>query len=275
MPYTLNNDYDNRGLAPPSPLHQISMPAMLTEEDLSLRHLPEISTYSFSFQIPTSSIPKGDDLMADDNTFFEGANNNSILATPAPPARAIIRPSSHTSLQFTPGPFPLESGSPHQRVPLPSESPRHSCGPTESQPLPINEAPVLGSSEAEDPLEEEGDHKPQGQEDLQEQRAWPFTSTTSTTTLSDIPSPPPVFVEGPPLGSHAEVGRSESVLPQIESRSHSSSAAVSGGYGKEQKTNNPKGSRKSSAEKQPGRSALTEGARLTAVTRSFKRVSAS
>jgi hypothetical protein len=204
---------------------------MLTDEDLSLRHLPEVSDYSFSFQIPTASLARADDLMAEDNTFLENANGNSTLATPLPPARVLSRPPTRMLQAFTPRLSTLESSPPSQRPPtsLPSESPSTSYGRPESPSSSINEAPisgnVAGSSEAEGSSKEQGKHEHQDQE-LQEQDPCLFTSTNSSATLKDTSSLPPAFAKRSSLGSQLEVGHSGVDLPQTESRPQADSEAA-------------------------------------------------
>lgn len=85
---------------------------LLDCEDLSLRHLPEMSDTSFSFQMPAES---AHDLLADDEDFFQGVDD--ILTTPLP-QRTLERPL--TLSQLTPRPdttkkahqYPLSSGQP-------------------------------------------------------------------------------------------------------------------------------------------------------------------
>ncbi|EKM84334.1 hypothetical protein AGABI1DRAFT_110871, partial [Agaricus bisporus var. burnettii JB137-S8] len=195
------------------------MPPMLTDEDLSLSDLPEVSDYSFSFQIPTSTLPKGDDLLADDNTFFEGANFHSVLATPAPYSRTT---QSHSdAARSTSRPTVRESNPPHHqtRILIPSKTPGASTGYAEPQQSPIIEAPLSSkeseNSEVEIPREAEGNHEHQ-----EESKEPHFASTiNSSTTLNDFLSMQPTFLQRSPLESRPEVGYSGPDLPQNDRRS--------------------------------------------------------
>lgn len=254
------------------------MPTMLTEEDLSLRHLPELSDYSFSFQIPTSALSKGDDLMAADNTFLEGANNNSILATPAPLSRAIAQPHPRAP-HFTPRPTALESSPAHHqpRTSLPLESPSASHEYVQLQPSPITEAPISSkdsrNSEAKDPHEEERNHAHQDQEP-RELRSFSSVSTaTSTAILHGILSTQPTFAERSPLGSRPEVGHSELDLPQTELRSTIDNVVTFGAKQEQPGTSSLTGAQESSVGARPGRSLLTRSVRSTAGIKPPKRVS--
>ncbi|KAJ3568547.1 hypothetical protein NP233_g5636 [Leucocoprinus birnbaumii] len=200
------------------------MAPMLTDEDLSLRHLPEVSDYSFSFQIPSNSLPKGSDLMADDNTFFEGANPNFTLSTPAPLARVATQPLTRIPPEFASRPSTLESSTPSQllRTSLPSEPPRTSYGHVESHSSPITEAAIsskrLGGSEAEG-SNEEWKHEHQDQEESPlEQDPCSSASAASSATLNSILSPTTFPKRSSPLVSQPEDGVSGLDLLQAESR---------------------------------------------------------
>ena len=87
-------------------------------QELSLRHLPDVSDIdaSFSFQIPVPT--RGDYLLADDgdDDFFKGVND--VLATPVAPSRP-IQHEPLTLSQLTPRPSETHR-SIHFRSPLPS-----------------------------------------------------------------------------------------------------------------------------------------------------------
>jgi hypothetical protein len=204
---------------------------MLIDEDLDL---PEVSDYSFSFQIPNSTLAKGDDLMADDNTFFEGANFQSVLATPAPSSWTTTLSHSNAA-PSTSRPAVLESSPArhHTRTQLPSKSPSPSCGYAEPQQSPIIEAPLLSkdaeNSEGEIPREAEGAHEHQ-----QEPKEPHFASTTnSSTTLNDVLSMQSTFLGRSPLESHSEVGYSGPDLPQNDRKSRVDSGVLDGGIQKQ------------------------------------------
>lgn len=244
---------------------------MLTDEDLSLRHLPEDSDYSFSFQIPTTSLPKGGDLMADDDTFFEGANPNFTLSTPAP-TRAAIRPPTRILQGLTPRPSTFESSPPPQqsRTSPPSESPSTSYVHAESHSSPIIEGPIsskqLRSSE-EEGSNEERKHKHQDQEESQERNPCSSTSTTSSATLNDILSQPPIFPERSSLGSQPEDGHSGLDLPQNDLRVNEPSAVVDEVKVEQQENANPKVRRSSRLGIKTGRSSTRKNPRSTAATK--------
>lgn len=210
------------------------MVRMLTDEDLSLRHLPEISDSSFSFQIPTTLLPRGGDLMAEDNTFFKDANPDITLATSEPPAGVAC----HLILQeFAPR---LES-SPLAQQPQTSpysKTPSTSYGHIESHPLPINEAPI-SSKQIRSLRKEITKHKHQVQGEPQEPDPCLSVSATSSSTLNNILPPPPAFPERLSLGSQPEAGYSGLDLLQ-----HASSAASSGHKEELQGDANPKGLRR-------------------------------
>ncbi|KXN84974.1 hypothetical protein AN958_11819 [Leucoagaricus sp. SymC.cos] len=239
------------------------MPPMLTDEDLSLRHLPEVSNYSFSFQIPTSSLPKGDDLMAEDNTFFEGLHANSTLATPVPSARTKARIPARPLQAFTPRLSTLESSptSQQSRTSPHSESPSTSYGHAELQPSPITQAPIsskqLGSLEVEAPDEEERKQEHQDQEATRGQDPCMSASTTSSLTLNSILLPLPKFAERSSLGSQPEAGHSGLDLPQTESLSQGESATMDEEKNGQLEDAYPKESRRSRLGSKTGRSVST------------------
>lgn len=193
---------------------------MLTDEDLNL---PEVSDYSFSFRIPHSTLTEGDDLMADDNTFLEGANFESILATPAPSSWTTTK--SHFAAPSLSRPA-LQEPSParhHTRTQLPSKSTGASSGCAKSQQSPIIEAPLLSkdaeNSEVEMPREAEGVHEHQ-----QEAKEPHFASTTNlSTTLNDAPPMQSTFLRRSLVESQSEVGYSGPDLPQGDRRSSADS----------------------------------------------------
>ena len=210
------------------------MVRMLTDEDLSLRHLPDISDSSFSFQIPTTVLPRGGDLMAEDNTFFEDANPDITLTAPEPPERVAC----HLTLQeFVPR---LES-SPLAQQPQTSPSsktPSTSYGHIESHPLPINEVPI-SSKQIRSLRKEITKHKHQDQGEPQEPDPCLSVSATSSSTLNNIPPLPPAFPKRLSLGSQPEASYSGLDLLQ------SASSAASSGHKEELQGNaNPKVSRR-------------------------------
>ena len=210
------------------------MVRMLTDEDLSLRHLPDISDSSFSFQIPTTLLPRGGDLMAEDNTFFENANPNITLTTPEPLAVAARR---LTLQEFAPR---LES-SPLAQQPQASlyfKTPSTSYGHIESHPLPINEAPI-SNKQIRSLRKEITKHKHQDQGEPQEPDPCLSVSVTSSSTLNNILPQPPAFPERLSLGSQPEASYSGLDLLQA-----ASSAASSGHKEELQGNANPRGSRR-------------------------------
>lgn len=247
------------------------MPIMLTEEDLSMRHLPEVSDYSFSFQIPTSSIPKGDDLMADDNTFFEGANN-TILATPAPFGRATIRP---PSLNFTRGPSVLgpSTARQEQRTISPSKPPNPSAAHPELQTLQVHGTHLtnkdLRRSEVEIPLKEDTNQTHQDREELQEQHSCPSGNAT-TSTISHNMSLLPIFVKRTSPELSLEARHSEIGLPQIESPSYPASRTRSRAKREPETISKDKGSPKKAT---PRHSTVADRPRPSASQKHVKRVS--
>ncbi len=248
------------------------MPVMLTEEDLSLRRLPEVSDYSFSFQIPTSSIPKGDDLMADDNTFFEGTNN-SILATPAPFGRATIRP---PSLNFTSGPSVLGPSSvrQEQRTASPSKPPSLLVAHPELQTLQVHGTPVVNKGlrrfKTALPVKEDTNQAHQDREELQEQHSCPSANAT-TSTIPHNMAVPPVFAEQPSPELRLEVRHSEIDLFQIESSSCPASRTTYRENKEPEKVARDEGSRKKTT---PRQSTVVDRPRRSTSQKYVKRVSA-
>ncbi|KAI3595789.1 small nucleolar ribonucleoprotein complex subunit utp14 [Moniliophthora roreri] len=87
----------------------------LSNDELSLRHLPDLSDSSFSFQIPAQH--EGNLLLADDEDFLRDADDFSLTATPAPHR---VRREALTVSQVTPK--PIASPSKHHSSPLPLTS---------------------------------------------------------------------------------------------------------------------------------------------------------
>lgn len=240
------------------------MPIMPTKDNLSLRHLPEVSDYSFSFQIPTSSIPQGDDLMADDNTFFEGANN-TILATPAPFGRATIRP---PSLNFTPEPSVLGPGTARQeqRIVSPSKQPNLSAAHPEVQ-TPRSHGTKLTNqesrrSEVEVPLEEDTNQANQDREEFQERHSCPSANAT-TSTISHNTSQLPIFAD-------SEARHSGIDLTQIQPPSYPSSRTRSRANKEPESVSKGEGSQKKA---KPRHSIVADQPRPSASQKHVKRVS--
>jgi hypothetical protein len=251
---------------------------MLTEEDLSL---PEVSDYSFSFQIP-ASITQSDDLLAENSKdFFKGAIDPSILATPIVTANPTFENASLASNQPIPRSFVLRSSLLHpnlqaRRIQLHSTG--DSCNHAEVQASSIVEQRI----HAPKPNPLGNDPQLERKRELQRSRPHPTPLLTNRGIQPsvDIPSSKPskfTLSERSPVGSHLEFPEHLSDLPRTQSHVQTMHADMSKDNQEQQEYKLPKrkGSRRTSVEKRSQHMSLKDVSKCGTETNQFKGVSIS